>query len=106
MERARFHDEARGAEAALQRVERHERRCIGCSLAAPMPSTVVIVLSAAAFAGNRQLTTGAPSTSTVQAPHTPAPHTSLVPVRRKPSRKTSGRLSWAAPHGLPPIGGK
>ena len=52
----------------------------GCSLPAPMPSTVVTDLAAAARAGIRQLTTGAPSTSTVQAPQTPAPQTSFVPV--------------------------
>ena len=53
--------------------------CTGCSFASPMPSTVVTDLPAAARAGIRQLTTGAPSTSTVQAPQTPAPQTSLVP---------------------------
>ena len=35
-------------------------RCTGCSLSAPTPSTVVMVLPAAAFAGIRQLTTGNP----------------------------------------------
>src|SRR4051812_27540197 len=63
--------------------------CTGCSLTAPMPSTVVTDLSAAARAGIRQLTTGAPSSSTVHAPQTPAPHTSLVPVRLRASRTTS-----------------
>ena len=58
-------------------------RCTGCSLPAPIPSTVVIVLPATALTGSRQLTTGAPSSSTVQAPQTPAPHTSLVPVSRE-----------------------
>ena len=56
-----------------------------------MPSTVVTDLPAAARAGIRQLTTGAPSTSTVQAPQTPAPQTSLVPVRLRSPRTTSIR---------------
>src|ERR1044072_1667973 len=54
-----------------------------------MPSTVVTALSAAPRAGIRQLATGAPSSSTVQAPQTPAPHTSFVPVRFSVSRRTS-----------------
>ena len=54
-----------------------------------MPSTVVIDLSLAAPAGIRQLTAGTPSTSTVQAPHTPAPQTSLVPVSSSASLMTS-----------------
>ena len=65
------------------------RRCIGCNAVAPMPSTVVMFFPAAAFAGSRQLTTGMPSSSTVHAPHTPAPHTSLVPVSRRWPRRTS-----------------
>src|SRR5258708_25363083 len=62
-----------------------------CSLPAPMPSTVVTDLPAAARAGIKQLTTGAPSTSTVHAPQTPAPHTSFVPVSLSASRTTSMR---------------
>src|SRR5438876_162789 len=65
--------------------------CTGCSAPAPRPSTVVTDLPAAARAGIRQLTTGAPSTSTVHAPQTPAPHTSLVPVRSSSPRTTSIR---------------
>src|SRR5258707_2591101 len=56
-----------------------------------MPSTVVTDLPAAARAGIKQLTTGAPSTSTVHAPQTPAPHTSFVPVSLSASRTTSMR---------------
>ncbi len=56
-----------------------------------MPSTVVIDRPATAFAGVRQLTTGTPSSSTVQAPQTPAPQTSLVPVSARSSRSTSAR---------------
>ena len=63
--------------------------CTGCSFAAPMPSTVVTFVFAADRAGIRQLTAGTPSTSTVQAPQTPAPQTSLVPVRSSASRTTS-----------------
>src|SRR4051794_11438368 len=63
--------------------------CTGCSIGLPMASTVVTALSAAAPAGIRQLTTGAPSTSTVQAPQTPAPQTSFVPVRSRSPLMTS-----------------
>src|SRR3954447_19345809 len=65
--------------------------CTGCSFGEPMPSTVVTDLSAAARAGIRQLATGAPSSSTVHAPQTPAPHTSFVPVKPNVSRSTSIR---------------
>jgi hypothetical protein len=51
--------------------------------------TVVSDFPPTAFAGIRQLATGTPSTSTVQAPHTPEPQTSLVPVRPSESRITS-----------------
>jgi hypothetical protein len=44
---------------------------------------------AAAFAGSRQLATGAASGGTVHAPQTPEPRTSLVPV--SPSRSPSSR---------------
>src|SRR6476659_451017 len=72
----------------------------GCSLLAPMPSTVVTDLPAAARAGIKQLTTGTPSTSTVHAPQTPAPHTSFVPVRLSASRTTSmRRLSGSSGRG-------
>src|SRR2546430_9845632 len=72
----------------------------GCSLPAPMPSTVVTDLPAAARAGIKQLTTGTPSTSTVHAPQTPAPHTSFVPVRLSASRTTSmRRLSGSSGRG-------
>src|SRR4030088_83998 len=63
--------------------------CTGCSLSAPTPSTVVTVLPATAPAGSRQLVTGTPSSRTVHAPQTPAPQTSLVPVRPRPSRSIS-----------------
>ena len=92
VKRRRLDDEARRAEAALQGVVRHERlldrmqsrrrRCLRPSSPTCRPP---------ARAGIRQLTTGAPSTSTVQAPQTPAPHTSLVPVRSRVSRTTSMR---------------
>jgi hypothetical protein len=65
----RLDDEAWGAEPALQ--------------------GVVTDLSAAVRAGIRQLATGAPSSSTVHAPQTPAPQTSFVPVRCSVSRTTS-----------------
>jgi hypothetical protein len=76
-------DEARRAEAALQGVVRHEgllHRVQFCGADAFDRRHGFVRRGAA---GIRQLTTGAPSTSTVQAPQTPAPHTSLVPVRSR-----------------------
>ena len=67
----------------------------GWSPLVPTPSTVITALPAAARAGNRQLTIGAPSSSTVQAPQTPDAHTSFVPVRPSPPRMTS--ISKASP---------
>src|ERR1700730_3271309 len=54
-----------------------------------MASMVTTERPATARAGSKQLTTGSPSSSTVQAPHTPSPQTSLVPVRSSESRRTS-----------------
>ena len=62
--------------------------CTGCSPLVPIPSTLVTCLSRAALAGMRQLTTGLSSSRTVQAPQTPPPQTSLVPVS-PPFRTTS-----------------
>src|SRR5258706_8538861 len=65
-----------------------------------MLSTFVTDLPAAARAGIKQLTTGAPSTTTVHAPQTPAPHTSFVPVSLSASRTTSmRRLSGSSGRG-------
>ena len=59
-----------------------------------MPSTVTTERPATALTGNKQLTTGLPSSSTVQAPHTPSPQTSLVPVNYNPSRRASTSSVW------------
>ena len=52
---------------------------------------VVICLPSAAFTVVRQDRTGAPSRSTVQAPHCPSPQPYLVPVRSSSSRSTARR---------------
>src|SRR5260370_28759361 len=48
--------------------------------------------------GTRQLFTSAPSISTEQAPHSPSPQPSFVPVRRSSSRSTSSSraMGWPA----------
>src|SRR4029077_10291561 len=48
--------------------------------------------------GTRQLFTSAPSISTEQAPHSPSPQPSFVPVRRNCSRSTSSSraMGWAS----------
>jgi hypothetical protein len=53
------------------------------------PSTVVISRSATMPTGTRQADISRPSTRMLQAPHTPTPHPSLVPVRPRSSRRTS-----------------
>ena len=82
--------EARRAVAALQPVVGGEGaldRWADPGRRAPRPWSPTRPASAAA--GSRQLTTGTPSSWTVQAPQTPLPQTSLVPVRPSPSRRTS-----------------
>jgi hypothetical protein len=59
----------------------------GC--ASPRPSIVTIAVPPTCANGTRQLHTAAPSRSTVQAPHSPSPHPSFVPVNPHSSRSTS-----------------
>ena len=54
-----------------------------------MPSMVVMLLPAAWMAGTRQEVTSRPSMMTEQAPHSPSPQPSLVPVRRRSFRMMS-----------------
>jgi hypothetical protein len=49
---------------------------------------VVMLARATALIGTTHERTGAPSTCTVQAPHSPAPHPNFVPVKPRWSRKT------------------
>src|ERR1700704_81897 len=71
---------------------------------APIPSTVVTFLPAAADTGVEQERTGCPSRCTVHAPHWAIPQPNLVPVRWSESRSTHKRgVSGAAStlRGLP-----
>src|SRR5882762_5559095 len=65
---------------------------------APIPSTVVTFLPAAADSGVEQERTGCPSRCTVHAPHWAMPQPNLVPVRWSESRSAHKRgVSGAAP---------
>ena len=89
MESRGFDNKPGRTEAALQRIERHEGLLYRMQSPGTHAFTVVIVFPATVLAGSRQLATGTPSSNTVQAPQTPAPHTSFVPVRLRLSRRTS-----------------
>src|SRR5678815_3304495 len=58
---------------------------------------VLIIAPAACATGTRQLLTISPLRTTEQAPHSPSPQPSFVPVRCSCSRRTSNRRSsgWA-----------
>src|SRR3954465_6890732 len=62
-------------------------RCNGCRPASP--SIVVTRVPPTCITGTRHEFTGTPSTSTVQAPHSPSPQPSFVPGNAQSSRKTS-----------------
>ena len=62
------------------------------------PSTVVTAFPAACPSGVRQAQTWQSSSSTVQAPQSPALHPILVPVRPSSSRSTSARREAGAAH--------
>ena len=47
-------------------------------------------------AGKRQALTARPSTSTVQAPHSPSPQPSLVPVRSSSGPRSRSISRWSA----------
>src|SRR5688572_13254867 len=68
--------------------------CTACSSSSfATPSIVLISLPSTWATGTRQLLTIRPSTITVQAPHSPSPHPSFVPVSRNSSRNTSSNLA-------------
>src|ERR1041385_6058923 len=61
-----------------------------------MPSTVLTRRPAHARPRARQESTGFPSTSTVQVPHSPSSQPCFVPVRPRSSRSTSSSVLWGA----------
>src|SRR5207253_1597414 len=70
--------------------------CKGCSLSpSAMPSMVSIFTPSASGASTRQLQTSRPLIVTLQAPQSPEPQPSLLPVSPRPSRRTSSRV-WLA----------
>ena len=69
--------------------------CTGSSFPSqPTPSMVTTFRPSTAGAGTRQAVTALPSIITVQAPHSPIPQPSLVPVRRRSSLSISKSLWW------------
>src|SRR5215469_11792384 len=66
-------------------------RCTGWSPRSDSPSIVVTLRPATAEVGVTHERTAAPSTCTVQAPHTAMPQPYLVPVRLSDSRRTQRR---------------
>ena len=71
--------------------------CTGCSLSpSAMPSTVVIFLPSASTPSIRHEHTSLPSRMTLQAPQSPEPQPSLLPVRPSSSRSTSSRVCCAS----------
>src|SRR5690348_343017 len=75
--------------APWTRKEVCKRLCMGDRLA--RPSTVVTSHPATWPAATRQAHTGSPSSSTVQAPQSPASQPTFVPVRPRSSRNTRER---------------
>src|SRR5881409_884197 len=61
-----------------------------------MPSTVCTRRPAQARPNTKQDSTGMPSTSTVQVPHSPSSQPCFVPVRPRSSRRTSSSVLWGA----------
>src|SRR2546428_8037704 len=61
-----------------------------------MPSTVLTRWPAQARPSTRQDSTGAPSTSTVQVPHSPSSQPCFVPVSPRSSRRTPSSVLWGA----------
>src|SRR5881396_2826303 len=61
-----------------------------------MPSTVLISRPAISTGRARHDSTGSPSTSTVQVPHSPSSQPCLVPVKARSSRKTSSKVLCGA----------
>src|SRR5258707_4933780 len=70
--------------------------CKGCSWSpSAMPSMVSIFTPSASGASTRQLQTSRPLIVTLQAPQSPEPQPSLLPVSPRLSRRTSSRV-WLA----------
>ena len=85
----RGHEHARRADAALGPAVLEEgllQRVESLVLGVGQPSTVRISEPSTWQTGTRQLSTTMPSRMTVQAPHSPSPQPSLVPVRPRSSR--------------------
>ena len=85
--------------AALQAVAVAKRRLHACESSpsgAPMPSIVVTSVPSAWTANMRHERTAAPSTRTVQAPHTPCSQPRCVPVRWHRSRRKSASVRRAS----------
>src|SRR5262245_15268813 len=61
-----------------------------------MPSTVLIARPCSSTGSARHDSTGSPSTSTVQVPHSPSSQPCLVPVRPRSSRSTSSSVLCGA----------
>ena len=97
VERRAGQDHARGAEPALKAPARRGTPAASdaCRLRAARPSMVVTAWPSARKAGIRQLCTGSPSISTVQAPQSPASQPFLTPKcpssRRKVRRHCPAR---------------
>ncbi|OWK20273.1 hypothetical protein AJ88_32395 [Mesorhizobium amorphae CCBAU 01583] len=79
------------ADAALRRAMIEERGLQRRQFSVGQAFDRDIAAPAADAAGIRQAQTGSPSTSTVQAPQSPASQPTLVPVSRKSSRSTEER---------------
>ena len=72
--------------------QRTSSRCTACNTSpCASPSTVVTLRPSHCPAATRHELTTSPSSITVHAPHSPSPQPSLVPVRRRSSRKRSSR---------------
>ena len=91
------HEHARRADAALRRAVAQERRLQG-EIPSPFasPSTVITSRPATWPTGVMQAQTCSPSSSTVQAPQSPASQPIFVPVRPSSSRKASARQASGA----------
>ena len=69
-------------------------RCKGCNSSPfAMPSIVSILLPWASTPSTKHEQTRTPSTVTLQAPQSPVPQPSLLPVKCNSSRKTSSNVS-------------
>ena len=60
----------------------------------PRPSTVSTFLPSTFGAKIKQALTGIPSNNAVQAPHSPIPQPSFVPVRPNFSRRSRSKVQW------------